>query len=155
MQPFVPYQTIHIVAPTPTIKPTRVPDPTWTSVDKGHLCRALAALSTAEAEGNAAYSDAKAGRWTQVLTHAKRVDLQSQVAGEEFGAVSATLWGRAVSALASNAEDLAQEGASVVFDINLGLYDVMDVMPMYSVGPDYDLEDLRSALGGCPEPVVP
>ncbi len=124
-------------APTPSPKPTRQPDPTWTVEAKGHACRATAALKTAEAEGTQAYTDAQAGRWQQVLAHAENVESQGQRAIDEFG------WtvvppgvpnGKLVSSLADVAQEYRDSADEVVWNIEHGIPDLYGAQHLTSIG---------------------
>ncbi len=154
LQPFVPYQTLHIVAPTPTIKPTPTPEPTWTSAQKGHLCSALAALEVAKTEGTAAYSAAEADRWAQVLSHAKRVQSQAQIALDEFDAANSSRWmpsADAVTGLAEVAQEYWDAAHEVVWDMENQLpVNALDVSPFGMIGLlNTDPQRLDYELGGC------
>jgi hypothetical protein len=154
LQPFVPYQTLHIVAPTPTIKPTPIPEPTWTLAQKGHFCSALAALEVAKTEGTAAYSAAEADQWTQVLSHAKRVQSQAQIALDEFDAAHSSRWmpsADAVAGLAEMAQEYWDAAHEVVWDMENQLpLNVIDVSPLGMIGLlNTDSQRLDYELGGC------
>jgi hypothetical protein len=144
-------QYLFTLSPTPT----RLPEPTWNPDEKGHACRAMAALKADETEAAQGYADADAGRWAKALAHVKNVESQGAAATAELSSLDYKYLpaSKAAASLISDAQEFRDSARDIAREMAAGKHDILSVQFLSGLGigsfMDADIRQLDATLGGC------